>query len=102
VFSKNIYIVFYLVSVDWNHVGGFIHAKTFPLPLLICQSDFITKCKLIRERLESRESETLGMWMTEEQLKKDPNYSKTSVQAIVSYCKKFPESLVRPGVVLFF
>ena len=93
------YMVSLTLSVFRSNLEPF-HAETSPLPLFIGQSDFITKCKLIRERLESRESETLGKWMTEEKLKKDPNYSKSSAQAIISYCKKFPESLVRPGVVL--
>ena len=49
----------------------------------------------MRERLESRESEQLGKWQTEEQLKKSGKFSASQVKSIVSYCKKFPESLVR-------
>lgn len=65
-------------------------------PFIFMQADFVTKCKVIRDRLESRESETLGKWMTEEQLKKSGSYSPASVRAIVTYCQQFPESLVRP------
>lgn len=59
------------------------------------QSDFITKVKVIRERMESKESETLGRWYTEEQLKKNEKFTASMVKSIVSYCKKFPESLIR-------
>lgn len=59
------------------------------------QAEFITKCKLIKERMESRESETLGKWMTEETLKKTGKYSASQVKSILSYCRKFPGSLVR-------
>lgn len=45
--------------------------------------------------MESRESETLGKWMTEESLKKSGKYSASQVKNILSYCRKFPESLVR-------
>lgn len=61
------------------------------------QADFIQKVKLIKERLESRESETHGRWMTEEMLKHDKSYSAASVRSIIRYCQQFPESLVRPG-----
>ncbi|CAK9032316.1 unnamed protein product [Durusdinium trenchii] len=60
------------------------------------QAEFVTKCKLIRERLESRETEKRGKWYTEDQLKKSNQFSAVAVRKIISYCKKFPESLVRP------
>lgn len=63
------------------------------------QSDFVSKCKLIRERLESRESETHGKWCTEDQLKKSGNHSPAAIKSIIAYCRKFPESLVRLGFV---
>ncbi|CAK9032318.1 unnamed protein product [Durusdinium trenchii] len=60
------------------------------------KAEFVTKCKLIRERLESRETEKRGKWYTEDQLKKSNQFSAVAVRKIISYCKKFPESLVRP------
>ena len=59
------------------------------------QSDFVTKIKLIRERLESRESETLGKWMTLDALRKSGEFSSGEIKNIKSYCEKFPESLCR-------
>ena len=59
------------------------------------QADFNTKCRLIQERLESRSSQKLGQWFTEEQLRKSGQYTAANVKNIVSYCKKFPESLMR-------
>lgn len=59
------------------------------------QSDFQQKCKLIRERLESRECETHGKWMTEEAMKRSGLFSASAMKHIIAYCKRFPESLVR-------
>ena len=67
-----------------------------------CKADFATKCKLIRERVESRESETLGKWLTEDGLKKTGQFGSAQVKSIVSYCKKFPETLVRLGWMKIF
>ena len=65
----------------------------------------MTKCKLVKERMELKESETEGKWMTEEAMKKSGKYSSQSIKNITGYCRKFPESLVRPahgvhGIVL--
>lgn len=68
-----------------------------PAASLNVQAEFVTKCKLIRERLESRETEKRGKWYTEDQLKKSNQFSAVAVRKIISYCKKFPESLVRLG-----
>ena len=57
----------------------------------------MTKCKLIKERFSARESEKHGKWMTEERMRKSGDYSSTSIKSIISFCKKFPETLVRPG-----
>lgn len=54
------------------------------------QADFNTKCRLIQERLESRSSQKLGQWFTEEQLRKSGQYTAANVKNIVSYCKKIP------------
>lgn len=74
-----------------------------PLPLLnhpkpLDEADFVVKVKIIRERLESKESEVHGRWLTEEQLKKSKEYTATQIRNIISYCRKFPESLIRTGV----
>ena len=61
----------------------------------ILQADFVTKCKLIKERMESKEQEINGGWFTEEKLKKCNKFSAQSIKSIISYCRKFPESLVR-------
>lgn len=59
------------------------------------QAEFTTKCALIRERMESKESEKLGKWLTEDAMKKTGKWSANAIRKIVSYCKKFPESLIR-------
>lgn len=64
-----------------------------------CKADFVTKCKVIRERLSSRQSEVLGRWMTEERMRKSGEFSASAIRAIISYCQKFPESMCRIGAV---
>jgi len=71
------------------------HCTLHAWPALARQNDFIQKCKLVRERLESRQTETLGKWMTVEAMKKSNRFSANSLKQIIAYCKKFPESLVR-------
>ena len=92
---KMLYIYFFgslWVGPDHPHVG----------PASICaQGDFLQKCRLIRERLDSRESETLGKWMTEETMRKSGLYSPTTITSMISYCRKFPESLMRPLVSIW-
>ena len=65
-----------------------------PLSLLP-QAEFVTKCKHVRERMESRESEQSGVWLTEEAMRKSGKWSPSSIKNITSYCKKFPENLCR-------
>lgn len=65
-------------------------------PLLLHQADFVKRFRLVKECLESRESEVHGKWMTEEAMKKSGKYSQTAIKNITSYCRKFPESLMRP------
>ena len=62
------------------------------------KGDFIQKCRLIRERLDSRETETLGKWLTEDAMKRSGNFSAQSIKSIISYCKQFPESLCRTSM----
>ena len=57
----------------------------------------MTKCKIIKERMEQKESETVGKWMTEEAMKKSGLFSATAIKNILKYCQKFPESLIRRG-----
>ncbi|CAK9040133.1 unnamed protein product [Durusdinium trenchii] len=59
------------------------------------KADFVQKCKLIRERLESRQSEVHGRWMTAEAMKKSGLWSAQTIKQMISYCRKFPESLIR-------
>ena len=66
-----------------------------PKPRPALQSDFTTKMKLIKERMESREQETLGKWLTESALKKLNKHTSQEIKSIISYCRKFPESLIR-------
>ena len=47
--------------------------------------------------MEDKEQEVHGKWYTEDALKKSGKYSASSIKAMVAYCKRFPESLVRPG-----
>lgn len=58
----------------------------------------MTKCKLIKERFSARESEKHGRWLTEERMRKSGEFSPASIRSIVSFCKKFPETLIRPGL----
>ncbi|CAL1145936.1 unnamed protein product [Cladocopium goreaui] len=57
------------------------------------KADFVTKCRLVRERLESRQTEVKGKWMTQEAMRKQ--FSVKSIKSMVAYCTRFPESLVR-------
>ncbi|CAL1171333.1 unnamed protein product [Cladocopium goreaui] len=59
------------------------------------KADFVKRFRLVKECLESRESEVHGKWMTEEAMKKSGKYSQTAIKNITSYCRKFPESLMR-------
>ena len=59
------------------------------------KAEFQTKCRLIKERMESKESEVNGKWLTAEAMKKSAQYTAKEIKAITSYCRKFPESLVR-------
>lgn len=48
-------------------------------------------------KMEEKESEVSGKWMTEDTMKKSGNYSASSIRSIISFCRKFPESLTRTG-----
>ena len=60
------------------------------------QGEFLQKCKVIRERMESRSTEELGKWLTESALRKSKEFTASDVKNIINYCRKFPESLTRP------
>ena len=62
------------------------------------KADFVTRVKLVRERMKSKESEVEGEWLTEEAMKKSNRYSAQSIKHIKNYCQKFPETLCRPEV----
>ena len=57
----------------------------------------MTKCRQIKERYSCREAEKHGLWMTQERMQKSGLYSTGAVKSMVSFCKKFPETLTRPG-----
>ena len=50
---------------------------------------------MIKERMEAKEQETKGRWMTEDAMRRSGLWSATAIKNIISYCKKFPESLTR-------
>ena len=45
--------------------------------------------------MEAKEQETKGRWMTEDAMRRSGLWSATAIKNIISYCKKFPESLTR-------
>ena len=59
------------------------------------QADFLAKCKIIKEKMESKESEVSGRWYTEEAMKKEGKWTKNEIKCITQYCRRFPESLCR-------
>ena len=84
----------------WNMHGHFMpFSKPCNSNLFTLQGDFIQKCRLIRERLDSRETETLGKWLTEDAMKRSGNYSAQSIKSITNYCRQFPESLCRTSML---
>lgn len=46
--------------------------------------------------MAAKEQEINGRWLTSEQIKKQ--YSPKTARAMIAYCEKFPESLVRQGL----
>ena len=86
-----------MAHITWIFHGPICQPQPWALATL--QADFTTKCSLIRERMESRESEKLGKWLTEDAMKKTNKWSANGIRKIISYCKKFPESLIRPGFI---
>ena len=62
-----------------------------------CQAEFVSRCRLIKEKMEEKESEVSGKWMTEDKMKKSGQYSTASIKSIICFCRKFPESLTRTG-----
>ena len=59
------------------------------------QADFLAKCKIIKEKMESKESEVSGRWYTEEAMRKEGKWTKGEIKSITQYCRRFPESLCR-------
>ena len=56
----------------------------------------MTKVTVLKEKLSTKENEVFGKWLTEDRMRKSGDFSPASIRAIVTYCKKFPEALVRP------
>lgn len=82
----------------YHRVKAGVSVQTYNRNLLPFQGEFVTKCKVIRERLSAKEREVNGRWLTEELLHKE--YSKKAAKAIKSYCLKFPDALTRRGANL--
>ena len=60
----------------------------------------MTKVKYMKEKMRTREHEIWGRWLTEERMKKNNEFSATAIRAVINYCKKFPETLIRLGMCL--
>ncbi|CAE7829643.1 unnamed protein product [Symbiodinium sp. CCMP2592] len=45
--------------------------------------------------MQSKEREIHGSWMTEEKMRNSGEFSEESIQSIVKYCRRFPQTLVR-------
>ena len=67
---------------------------------LSLQKEVVTRVQVLKERLSEKTKETWGRWMTVERMRKDKdlNLSSKSIQNIVNYCSKFPETLKRQGL----
>ncbi|CAL1142065.1 unnamed protein product [Cladocopium goreaui] len=59
------------------------------------RAEFAARVLVVRERMEMKEKETTGMWLTEDKMKKSGDYSPESIRSIIAYCSKFPQALVR-------
>ncbi|CAK8985160.1 Uncharacterized protein SCF082_LOCUS38 [Durusdinium trenchii] len=59
--------------------------------------EFCARVVLVRERMQQKEKEISGSWMTEERMKKSGDFSQESIRSIIQYCEKFPSALIRPG-----
>ncbi|CAK9057365.1 unnamed protein product [Durusdinium trenchii] len=60
------------------------------------KAEFCSRVIIVRERMEAKESEIHGSWMTEEKLKASKEFSPEAIKSIVAYCEKFPTALIRP------
>ena len=85
------------------------------------EAAFAHRIVVVRERLESKEREIHGEWMTEEKMQKSGEFSashgfelyvasrplfmhgfasylRTTIKSIIQYCSRFPQTLLRLGV----
>lgn len=67
------------------------------LYFLPIKAEFITRVSYVKEKMSLREREVWGRWMTEDRMRKSNEFSPASIKAIMNYCSKFPESLIRQG-----
>ena len=58
----------------------------------------MTKVSYMKEKMKTREHEIWGRWMTEHAMKKSGEFSPQGIKSIISYCNKFPETLIRRDV----
>ena len=59
------------------------------------EAEFVTKVSYMKEKMKTREHEIWGRWMTEHAMKKSSEFSPQGIRSIISYCNKFPETLIR-------
>ncbi|CAK9067189.1 unnamed protein product [Durusdinium trenchii] len=59
------------------------------------KAEFKARVILVRERMETKEQEVTGSWMTEEKMVKSGDYSPETIKKVIAYCSRFPAALVR-------
>ena len=62
---------------------------------LSSKGEFIRKVTVIKERMQSREQEVNGRWLTEDRMRRVGEWSASAIKSMVAYCKRFPDTLVR-------
>ena len=62
-FKAYIYIIIYICTVG---IPKGKHSYTYYTP---AQAEFLTRVVVVRERMQSKELETTGKWLTEEKMK---------------------------------
>ncbi|CAK9040641.1 Uncharacterized protein SCF082_LOCUS23584 [Durusdinium trenchii] len=59
------------------------------------KAEFKARVILVRERMETKEQEVTGQWLTEEKMVKSGDYSPETIKKVIAYCSRFPAALVR-------
>ncbi|CAJ1419821.1 unnamed protein product [Effrenium voratum] len=60
---------------------------------------FAARVLNVKERMQEREKEVTGQWLTAERMRTQLTYNEATVKQITSYCSKFPALLTRCGAV---